>query len=103
MTMTFGGDRGRYPRGKTAYPGQRPNRKNSPTITLYFINEDEPQPPCSLSCMYCKRTISDRVVGQIDYGINASTPTPPGATAHGILCQLCGQRYRIVSQPTTNT
>lgn len=81
------------------YDEERPKRNNAPPITVYFIAADDPQSPYKLSCMFCKRTISDGVTGRIDKLVNAPVSATDHDLAINIQCKLCGQIWRILGAP----
>lgn len=87
-----------YPRSSALTPTY-PDRKHAPPITVYFINDDENNPPHKLSCMYCKRTIADGVTGRIDKIIDAPLAADDHDMALNLQCKLCGQKWRILASP----
>lgn len=72
------------------------SRKGLPAITMYFIRDDNDTEPYKLSCMFCKRTIADRMKGVIDKVVDGPMPANDHEFASNIQCKMCGQMYRLL-------
>lgn len=73
------------------------SRQECPPVTIYFLAQDTTGDLYSISCLFCKRTITDRVKGTIDYAITSPMPSDDYDTQLNIMCKLCKQNYRFVT------
>jgi transcription elongation factor Elf1 len=74
----------------------RPNRKFQPSVSIYFIRDDNDLPPSKISCLFCKRTLMDGVKGTVDKVVDGPVPADDHDHAFNIQCKLCGQMYRML-------
>lgn len=73
-------------------------RDKDPTITLYWIAAPETGRKVqlnSLSCIFCKTTLIDEMLGTISTMLNAPTSMDDFAMAGTIRCKFCKQNYRL--------
>lgn len=76
---------------------QKRNRGDDPAVSIYLMSDDKPME--KLSCMYCKRTISD-MKGRIDKIVDCPIDPKDFGVAINIRCKLCHQNYRFIVNQT---
>lgn len=79
------------------YRDERPyrSRHDEPPVTIYLLSGDQGTMD-KIACMFCKRTITD-IKGRIDYVVSTPTTLEEYDIAVNVLCKLCKQQYRFVS------
>lgn len=80
--------------------GRAYNRKrhDDPTVTLYWIATADNAKKVvlsSLSCMWCKTTLFDEMMGTITTVINAPVGLDDFGLAGTVRCRFCKQKYRL--------
>ena len=73
-------------------------RDSDPTLTLYWIATQQDKRKVelnSLSCIWCKTTMFDEMLGTILSIINAPISFDDFALAGTIRCKFCKQNYRL--------
>lgn len=76
--------------------GTKPFRDHgdSPAISIFVLDDDAPTMD-KISCIFCKRTITD-MKGRIDNIVTSPLPLEEYGIVFGIRCKLCHQNYRLL-------